>query len=188
MIPPWLLDGRSLKALTRVVVVCALFSAVGLVLCLGRAYWASSKIKASVASEAVAQRDLIQVKDEIQRASALKKPKTPDPQEACTEFQTATQHAAQEAGASIGEFDTSPEVQVYLSKYTNDSPPEGWKQVTANFSLTGTAQAVFGTLDGLRQGDIPFEIDGLEVTRTHTDRSGESTVQAHVQARVLMRA
>ncbi len=188
MIPPWLVDGRTLKALSQVIVGIAAICAVGVTLCLGRTYWSANQLSQANARTERAKKELPDVLAAITRASSLKKPKTPDPKAACTEFQTAADNAAKDRGANIGDFDINTEVQAYLSKYTNDSPPEGWKQVSAQFSLSGSAQSIFETLDLLRKTDIPFEIDNIDINRAKTDATGTTLVRAQIQARVLMRA
>lgn len=188
MIPPWLVDGRTLRTLSRIIVAAASVGGLGVTVCLGRTYWAANQLNQANARHERASKAMPEVQAAIERANRLTKPKTPDPKAACNEFQDAAQNAARACDGKIGGFDTSPEVQTYLSKYTNDSPPEGWKQVVATFSISGSAKSVFDTLDLLRKTDIPFEIDNIEINRASTDPLGTSTVLAQIQARVLMRA
>ncbi len=188
MIPPWLVDGRTLRTLSRCLVTGAVVCGIGVSACMARTYWAATKLNQNKAREAKAKKELPAILAAISSAQKLVKPLTPDPKQACTDFQTAVEQAANRFGAQIPGFNTSPEVLLYLSKYTNESPPEGWKQVSMNFSIFGTAQSVFDTLGELKKTDIPFEIDVLDINRTSSDNSGESTVTAQIQARVLMRA
>ncbi len=187
MIPPWLVDGRTLRTLSRAIVAAAAICGVGVTLCLARTYWSATQLNQATGRSARAEKELPEIRAAITRANNLERPKTPDPRAACTEFQTAADNAAKDRGATIGDFDISTEVQAYLSKYTNESAPEGWKQVTAQFSLSGSAQSVFETLDLLRKTDIPFEIDNIDINRAKTDSTGTTLVRAQIQARVLMR-
>lgn len=188
MIPPWLVDGRTLTTLSRLIIALAALCGVCVALCLGRSYWAFTQIKQAEVQSKSAAASLQEVDAEIARAMRLKRPSTPAPKQACTDFQSAVQAAAHQAGAVVRDFETSPDVQVYLSKYTNDNPPDGWNQVNVNFSITGGITSVFETLGSVRKTDIPFEIDGMEITRSFADDAGAAIVRAQVQARVLMRS
>lgn len=188
MISPKLLDARVVSAGTKAIVVFAILSAISVATCLALSFYSLNRINDAQAQLKKLESNLQAVRSELDAARALKKPQTPGPQEACTVFQTAVQALAQNCGATIGEFDTNPEVQAYLSKYTNDNPPEGWNQVATTFSLSGSAQSIFETLDALKSTDIAFEIDAIDLTRVFTDRTGSSTVKAQIQVRVLMRA
>lgn len=87
---------------------------------------------------------------------------------------------------SIDEFQAGTEEVPYLTVYSTDDPPKGWVQVSVRALLTGHTPALMSGLAELRQFEVPFEIDSVELTRRGADNSGTATVAAQVQMRVLV--
>ena len=92
------------------------------------------------------------------------------------------------AGKNVGmdEFQASTEEAPYLTSYATDNKDPGWMQVPVRLVLTGRSTAIMATVSALRNLDVPFEIDTVELTRRSTDNKGMATVAAGIGMRVLV--
>lgn len=188
MIPHWLIDARVIRALSKGLVGSSVVCGVCVLLCLGRLYWSSTRVNSLTASAKAARLEATQVEDQIKQARGIGKSNTPDATRAVAAFQSTAFSGARKHGAELGEITIEPDAQPYLSKYTNDPPPQGWKQVGVRMTLSGRIQDLLATLDELKLADLLFELDLLDVSRTSINpKTGETTVTAQVQLRVLMR-
>lgn len=187
MIPVRLVDARTLGALSRLLVALAVIVAAIVVICLVRTYLSVQSIGVSDQQIAQSKANLVTMTEEIARARAIKAPPSTDSKQAVFAFQSAVEAAAQENGAVVEEYASSPEWTPYLSKYHNDSPPAGWQQVSARVHLSGRMPEVFDTMRAFQTIDIPYEVDTLELNRTQAS-AGESRVTAVINLRVLVRS
>jgi len=187
MISLRLADGKSLGMVTRLIVGSALLVGVVVFVCLVKSYLGAQAISAHDAQIAAAKKNLETMSAEIERARAIKQAPSMEAKQAIFSFQSTVEAAAKNNGAVVEEYSSSQEWTPYLSKYHNDSPPEGWQQVAARIHLSGRLPELYSTLWALQKSDIPFEIDSLEFTRSEV-AGGQSRVSAQVNLRVLVRA
>lgn len=187
MIPHWLIDGRTLRALSRFTVGAAVLAGLGVLVCLGKAYIAVTQVKASQAATASAKAALDETNKAIEAASSIRAAESPGSKKVLESFQSTTYAMAAKHGATVSELSVNTEVVPYLSKFTNDLS-DGWSQVSVRFSLRGASQDVIRTLTALRSTDIPIEMDLVEINRSGWDLTGTAEVTALVQLRLLMRA
>ncbi len=89
-------------------------------------------------------------------------------------------------GFSVEEFQASTEETPYLTTYATDNKDPGWMQVPVRILLKGRSAALVGAVAKLRDLDVPFEIDTMELTRQSSDNTGMSTVSAQIGLRVLV--
>lgn len=187
MIPIRLIDSRTLTGLSRGISALAVIVAAVVVICLGRTYMSVQAMRVNEQSIAQATSAAKEMDEEIARGKAIKQTPAPSSDQPVFAFQIAVESAAMENGAVIEEYSSSPERTPYLSKYHNDPASEGWQQAAARVHLSGRMPEVFATLRALRELDIPFEIDNIELVRGQGS-GGQSRVSAQINLRVLVRA
>jgi hypothetical protein len=187
MIPLRLIDARTLGMLSRLLVALAVIVATIVVLCFGRTYLSLQSISVSDQQISQSKANLEMMNEEIRKARAIKSPPATESRQAVFAFQSAVEAAAQANGAIVEEYASSPEKTPYLSKYHNDSPPEGWQQVAARVHLSGRMPEIYETMRALQAIDIPHEIDMIDLNRTQA-AAGESRVAAVISLRVLVRS
>ena len=188
MIPHWLIDGRTLRLLSRFIVAAAVITGIGVLLCLGKIYVAATTAKSAQAATQAAKTALEDANKQIRAAATVRQSQSPDSKQIVDSFQSTTYSLAAKHGSSVSELTVNTDIQPYLSKFTNDVPTGGWSQISVKFTLRGASQDVIRTLASLRSTEIPFEMDGLEINRSGWNESGTSEVTAQVQLRLLMRA
>lgn len=186
MIPSRLVDARTLGLLSRGIVLLAVSVGVIVLFCFVRMYLSLQAIKVHEIQITQAKAGLVQMDSEIEAARNLEEPEANDPQLSVFNFQSAVEASAQENGATVEEYSSSPETMPYLSKYHNETPAAGWQQVPARVHLSGRMPEVFATVRSLQKSAIPFEIDTIELTRTQSAK-GQSRVMAQINLRVLVR-
>lgn len=187
MIPLRLVDGKSLGVVSKLIVGGALLVGAIVFVCLVKSYLGAQAISMHEAQIAVAKKNLETMAAEIERARKIKQAPSMEAKQAIFSFQSAVESAAKDNGAVVEEYSSSQEWTPYLSKYHNDSPPEGWQQVAARIHLSGRMPELYSTLWALQKSGIPFEIDSVEFTRSEI-AGGQSRVAAQVNLRVLVRA
>lgn len=188
MILHGLLDGRTLTSISRAIVLAAVLCAVMVVSCLGRLYWTGAQSRGRQASTEEMRGELAKVEEDIARAAARRKLASPSPEVAVSTFQSAAQKGAAEHGVVINEFTVTPDIQTFVSKYTNDTPPQGWRQVAIRMSFDGRVQGVMAALGTLARAETPFEIDQIDINRARIEpASGTTSVTAQVLLRVVLR-
>ncbi len=184
--PLRLVDARTLGLLSRGIIVLAVAVGGVVLLCFLRMYLSLQAIRSNDVQIAQTKAGLEQMDREIEAARNLKEPKANDPRLSVFNFQSAVEASAQENGATVAEYSSSPETMPYLSKYHNDTPAAGWQQVPARVNLSGRLPEVFATIKSLEKSAIPFEIDTIELTRSESQK-GQSRVTAQINLRVLVR-
>lgn len=85
------------------------------------------------------------------------------------------------------EFRTSTESVPYLSRFSKDAPAPGWNQVECQVSLKGSVRSVMDVMASVGDQEVPFEYNGLDITRDEVDESGVAKVLAKFSFRVLTR-
>ncbi len=186
MIPQWMVDGRTIRVLSRGII--GLATATGLLVlgCLGRLYWVTSAAHRSELNSIQLRKDIADARTALEATKHVPKTRLNDPKQAMFSFQSQVQATSARYGSTLVEFTATAEKLPYLSKYTNATPPAGWAQIPARLTLSGRLSEIMDTLQSFNKFDVPHEIDGFELIRSNVDR-GQSNVTAQIQLRVLMR-
>lgn len=114
------------------------------------------------------------------------KPDALDRSRAVSKLRATLATLAAGKGVAMDEFQASTEEAPYLTSYATDNKDPGWMQVPVRLVLTGRSTAIMAAVSALRNLDVPFEIDTMELTRRSTDNRGMATVAAGIGMRVLV--
>ena len=114
------------------------------------------------------------------------KPAARDRSRAVSRLRAALGSLTAAKGCAVDEFQASTEETPYLTSYAPDTNAPGWTQVSVRAQLHGRSPALMAAIFGLRELDVPFEIDTLEFTRKSTDKEGMATVGVAIGMRVLV--
>lgn len=127
------------------------------------------------------------LKAEIARANAMVSSTAPSDLSAVTRFQAVFEQAAANNNCSLTEFRSAAEILPFLTRFAKTTSAKGWSQVGAQTTLVGKPSDVVAAIADLNKSDLPFEFDALEIAREKVGPTGEATVRANLNFRVLLR-
>lgn len=110
----------------------------------------------------------------------------PSSHAAVSELQSAIESAAAQRACIVSELTASPDAAPYISLY-GAGMQAGWVQTTVKVTLIGRSPDVLDTLRSLKSSSLLLEIASLEMQRTEVDSSGDATVAAAVDIRLIRR-
>ena len=135
----------------------------------------------------IAEKRAESLRTEIAKANAMTSPTAPSDLSAVTRFQALLERAASDNRCSLSEFRSSSEVLPFLTRFAKATSAKGWSQVGAQTTLVGKPSDVVAAIASLYESDLPFEFDTLEIAREKVGSTGEATVRANLNFRVLLR-
>lgn len=143
---------------------------------------------AGARNEAAARTDL-------QQADALRRQtlavKTDEPSESAElgdagALQSFVEREAARRGCCISEFKAASTTQPYASKFAK-KPKGAWTQIEVGFSVQGRLPDVYVALASLSKQEVAFEPSVVDIARDSVSDSGEASVTARVQGRLVQR-
>lgn len=88
---------------------------------------------------------------------------------------------------TLVEFRTSTESVPYLTRFSKESDESSLNQVECQVTLKGSVREVMDVMASVGDQEVPFEYNGVEISRDEVDKSGVAKVIAKFSFRVLTR-
>ena len=124
---------------------------------------------------------------DVDRAKKLEVSQDAGPLNPLSELQLRLREVAALNKVTILEFRASTESVPYLTRFSKDAPETSWSQVECQVSLKGSVRAVMEVMAAVGDQEVPFEYNGVEISRDEVDKSGAAKVMAKFSFRVLTR-
>jgi hypothetical protein len=184
----WLADVSSTDVLRRVQFsVCALVC--GLAVWWGFRYISQSLVaKNAKVSAETSMKAIADVRKTLNDASRLTIAEPLPGMQAIGAFQNALERTTAEHSCELVEFQASPDMAPFLTRFKKITEKNDWLQIEARLSLKGRLADVVTTLATLAQLDLPFEFNSITLVREEGAKFGESGVSAKVELRVLTKS
>jgi len=124
---------------------------------------------------------------DVERAKSLAISDTPGKLNPISELQLRLREVAVINKVTLVEFRTSTESVPYLTRFSKDAGESSWNQIECQVSLKGSVRAIMEVMASIGDQDVPFEYNGVEISRDEVDKSGVAKVVAKFSFRVLTR-
>lgn len=100
-------------------------------------------------------------------------------------FQAAATQVAAQNNCSLAEFQATPQLSAYLSRFKKTTPKVEWVQVDVTAVLRGAAPNVVETLKGLAVCGVPFEFNTVDLKRDASSDTKAATVTCTLSLRLV---
>jgi hypothetical protein len=124
---------------------------------------------------------------DVERAKKLAVSEEPGKLNPISELQLRIREVAVINKVTLVEFRTSTESVPYLTRFSKDAGESNWNQIECQVSLKGSVRAVMDVMASSGDQEVPFEYNGVELSRDEVDESGVAKVIAKFSFRVLTR-
>lgn len=169
----------------------AILATVGLPAVLGvvgaRAYISITKAREITNATAATQKEIGTTRQLLEQARRIRSVLAGQAGNSVADFQGAIQARSNARGCDLTEFQASSTATPYVDRFKKTTEKSDWQQLDAKFVLRGRQASVIASLEDLSSQPVPFEFTSLELARVLTDTSGEATVEARVELRILIR-
>lgn len=174
--------------LARIGAYCVIAAfAFGAVAFGGFAALASTRAAKEEAKGRTLQKEEERIRSVLAEAKVRSAVGTENQSRAVAAFQETVAKLAESHGCRLAEFLASTDIQPFLTRFEKKSKEQGWSQIEAEITLTGSAQNVFAVLVRLAEQSTPIEFNNLFVGRDNVSASA-AVVRAKVQLRILVQA
>jgi hypothetical protein len=154
-------NDRSLKNLERGfigIVIALAATSVFLLGSIGVQFFAKRNALQNVAS---VRSEIVTLRDTIEKAKELKHSKVKNNPTA--QVQEVMDSACSTYGVTMVDFQAMGDPTPYLTRFKKSGGEGGWMQTTVTVQLKGSLERCFEVLRIVLVGDVPVEIDALEV-------------------------
>jgi len=170
----------------------ALIGVWSLILVLGVGWTFIAVRSRSMANEAtLACRDLegriAEAESSISRASRSPDAKVPKGLAIISSFQSTVTKIADKWGCTLNEFQATPQLSEYLTRFAKDTRPSDWKQIEVAATLRGPAPFLVSALKEIADCGLPFEFNTIDLRRFSNSQTGGGIVICALALRLVTR-
>jgi hypothetical protein len=181
----WLGSEKAQVVLSKSLLVVAVAGAAGVIWFGSSSFLAGRSVGDAELMISGQRKQLSDLKTLVAKADNMPAPTAPMGTGAVSVFQSAMEAEAEKNDCALTEFISAPQPLPFLSRYNKDNPETTWQQVEVKAHIEGTARQIVKTLEALKDLDIPFELQAIELVR-QDNKKQEAHVSAQIDLNILV--